>query len=334
MSLVEVSNLSVEFDTVDGPVHAVRDLSYTLEAGKTLGIVGESGSGKTVSVLTLMRLLAGNARVTSGSVLFDGIDVLKLPERRMRELRGERISMVFQDPMTALDPVEKVSKQIGQTIEYHHRSATRRQVRSRVIETLESVGVPDAARRADQFPHQWSGGMRQRAVIAMALVNSPDLIIADEPTTALDTTVQAQVLDVLREVRTTHGCSIILISHDLGVVREVADDVMVMYAGAMAEKCPVDEIFEGPRHPYTRALLRARPGWGERQERLFSIAGRPPDLLTVPTGCPFEPRCTESDGLPACRTDVPAPRAVQAGHLAACHRAEELASLELVEESR
>lgn len=327
MSLLEVSDLSVEFDTVDGAVHAVRGLSYELEAGKALGIVGESGSGKTVSVLTVMGLLADNARVTGGQVKFDGDDLLKLPESRMRNLRGRRISMVFQDPMTALDPVQKISKQVGLTIEYHDRKATPSAVRKRVIETLESVGVPDAARRADQYPHQWSGGMRQRAVIAMALVNSPDLIVADEPTTALDATVQAQVLDVFRTIREEHGCALILISHDLGVVREVCDDVMVMYAGAAAEHCSTADIFDDPRHPYTRALLRARPGWTDRNDRLFTISGRPPDLLQVPQGCPYEPRCTESNGLAACRTEEPQLFEIAPRHRAACHRSLELAPM-------
>ena len=328
MSLLEIKDLSVEFDTVDGAVHAVRGLSYELDAGKALGIVGESGSGKTVSVLTVMGLLAENARVTSGSVTFDGIDLLKATRSQMRAIRGQRISMVFQDPMTALDPVARISKQIGETIEYHDRSATRSQIRKRVIDTLESVGVPDAANRADQYPHQWSGGMRQRAVIAMALINSPDLIVADEPTTALDATVQAQVLEVFRTIRQEHGCSIILISHDLGVVREIADDVLVMYAGAAAEHCPTPEIFGDPRHPYTRALLRARPGWGPRNERLFTIPGRPPDLLKVPPGCPFVARCAESEGLDACRTVVPPLLEIQPGHLAACHRSDELVHIE------
>src|SRR5690349_13288362 len=328
MSLLEVRDLSVEFDTLDGPVHAVRDLSFSLEAGEALGIVGESGSGKTVSVLTLMRLLPANARVTGGEVLLDGTDVLRLSESQMRSVRGKRVSMVFQDPMTALNPVERISVQVGHTVEYHERSASRQQVRRRVVETLESVGVPDAARRADQYPHQWSGGMRQRAVIAMALINEPELIVADEPTSALDATVQAQVLDVLRQARADRGCSLILISHDLGVVREVADDVLVMYAGTTAENCDRDTIFRDARHPYTRALIRARPGWGPRTERLFTIAGRPPDLITVPEGCPFEPRCTESEGLAACRTTTPPLLSVGPDHTAACHRARELEHLE------
>ncbi|MDQ2781569.1 MAG: ABC transporter ATP-binding protein [Actinomycetota bacterium] len=324
MSLLEVRDLNVEFDTLDGPVHAVRHLSYSLEAGQALGIVGESGSGKTVSVLTLMRLLAGNARVTGGEMLLGGQDVLRLSEQQMRAIRGSRVSMIFQDPMTALNPVERIGRQVGLTVEYHDRSATRQSVRRRVVETLESVGVPDAARRSDQYPHQWSGGMRQRAVIAMALINQPELIVADEPTTALDATVQAQVLDVLRTARAERGCSLIMISHDLGVVREIADDVLVMYAGTTAERCPTETVFRDARHPYTRALVRARPGWGPRTERLFTIAGRPPDLLDVPVGCPFEPRCTESHGLPACRTETPAPMQLGPDHVSACHRAREL----------
>ncbi len=330
MSLLEVRDLSVEFDTLDGPVHAVRHLSFSLEAGAALGIVGESGSGKTVSVLTLMRLLPANARVTGGQVLLDGTDILGLSEGQMRGVRGQRVSMVFQDPMTALNPVERIGSQVGNTVSYHHRSATRQDVRRRVVETLESVGVPDAARRSEQYPHQWSGGMRQRAVIAMALINEPELIVADEPTTALDATVQAQVLDVVRQARADRGCSLILISHDLGVVREVADDVLVMYAGTTAESCDRETIFTDARHPYTRALIRARPGWGPRTERLFTIAGRPPDLLDVPHGCPFEPRCTESEGLAVCRTTVPPLVDVGPRHVSACHRAHELAHLDVL----
>ncbi|QDW30631.1 ABC transporter ATP-binding protein [Arthrobacter sp. KBS0702] len=327
MTLLEVRNLSVEFTTMDGPVRAVRDLSFELEHGKSLGIVGESGSGKTVSVLALMGLLSNNAEVVGGQILFDGEDVLRMSESRRRALRGSRISMIFQDPMTALNPVERVGTQIGRTIEYHDRAATRRSVRDRTIEALESVGVPDASRRSTQYPHQWSGGMRQRAVIAMALVNRPDLIVADEPTTALDATVQAQVLDVLRQVRAEQGCALIMISHDLEVVRDIADDVMVMYAGAKAEVLPAERVFDSAGHPYTRALVRARPGWGPPSERLFSIPGRPPDLLTVPPGCPFEPRCAESEGLPACRDLVPRLLTIGERHRSACHRAGQLSPI-------
>lgn len=329
MTLLEVRNLSVEFTTLDGPVHAVRDLSFALEAGRSLGIVGESGSGKTVSVLALMGLLADNAKVTGGQIIFDGVDILAMTESERRALRGRRISMIFQDPMTALNPVEKVGTQVGRTIEYHHKSATRREVQARTIDALESVGVPDAARRGAQYPHQWSGGMRQRAVIAMALVNRPELIVADEPTTALDATVQAQVLDVLRQVRADRGCALIMISHDLEVVREIADDVMVMYAGGKAEALPAQSVFESARHPYTRALVRARPGWGPRTGRLFSIPGRPPDLISVPQGCPFEPRCSESRDLPACRTNEPPLLEIGPAHSAACHRARETAPMDV-----
>lgn len=326
--LLEVKDLSVDFDTLDGPVHAVRGLSYALEPGRSLGIVGESGSGKTVSVLALMGLLAPNARIAGGSITFDGIDVLSLPESRMRRLRGKRISMVFQDPMTALNPVERIGRQIGDTIEYHDKAVTRRQVQTRVVDVLNAVGVPAAEARARQYPHQWSGGMRQRAVIAMALVNNPDLIIADEPTTALDATVQAQVLDLLRSIREERGCSVIMISHDLGVVRDIADDVMVMYAGAMSEYGATETMFTAARHPYTRALIRARPGWGEQTSRLFTIPGTPPDLLHVAPGCPFASRCSERDGLELCDTTPPPLVELCDRHVAACHRARELADLE------
>lgn len=328
MSLLEINDLRVDFSTVDGDVHAVRGLSYSLERGQTLGIVGESGSGKTVSSLAVMGLLPGNGRVTSGSILFDGDDVLAYSKSQLRDLRGRRVSMIFQDPMTALNPVETVGRQIGNTISYHHKSATRREIDRRVVETLESVGVPQAETRARQYPHQWSGGMRQRAVISMAIINEPDLIIADEPTTALDATVQAQVLDVLTRIREERDCAIILITHDLGVVRDIADDVLVMYAGAASEYAPTETVFEDPRHPYTRALIKARPGWGERAERLFTIPGRPPDLLQEPTGCPFAPRCAERDGLERCLTEVPLPRTITPGHEAACHRADDLAHVE------
>lgn len=326
--LLEVSNLSVDFTTLDGDVHAVRDLSYSLGASRSLGIVGESGSGKTVSVLALMGLLAPNAKIVGGSITFDGMDILSMSQSALRAVRGKRISMVFQDPMTALNPVQRIGRQIGEAIEYHDRSATSAGVRSRVIEILEAVGVPDAAARSRQYPHQWSGGMRQRAVIAMALVNNPDLIIADEPTTALDATVQAQVLDLLRTIREERGCSVILISHDLGVVRDIADDVMVMYAGATSEYGPAASVFTQSRHPYTRALIRARPGWGEPTERLFTIPGSPPDLIAVPPGCPFAPRCSERHGLPECLNVVPALVQVGEAHTAACHRAHELPDLQ------
>lgn len=328
MSLLEIDDLHLEFDTVDGPVHALRGLSYSVEPGGSLGIVGESGSGKTVSALATMGLLADNGRITGGKIVFDGQDITRATPQQMQALRGERISMIFQDPMTALNPVVRVGTQIGETIKYHHPSVTPTEIERRVVETLESVGVPDASRRARQYPHQWSGGMRQRAVISMAIINKPDLIIADEPTTALDATVQAQVLDLLFQVRRDQGCAVMLISHDLGVVREIADDVLVMYAGAAAEHAPVEAVFDEPRHPYTRALIKARPGWGPRTERLFTIAGRPPDLLREPQECPFSPRCTEHENDPACFSREPELRQLAPGHLVACHRAEVLKGID------
>ncbi len=329
MSLLEVEHLAVEFATVDGQVKAVRDVSFSVEAGTVLGVVGESGSGKTVAALTLMQLLPENATVTSGRVTFDGQDVLGMRGKGIRALRGSRVSMIFQDPMTALDPVERISKQIADAVRYHQPTLGRAQVRAKVLGALDTVGVPDVARRADQYPHQWSGGMRQRAMIAMALVNEPDLIIADEPTTALDATVQAQVLEVIAQAREDRGCAVIFISHDLAVVRDLADEVMVMYAGMVAERAPSKQLFADARHPYTRALMLARPGWSTRAERLFTIPGRPPDLLHPPTACNFVARCPDAHGLALCSEVQPPLRELRPGHLAACHRADELEPMEV-----
>ncbi len=330
MSLLEVKDLWVDFTTMDGPVHALRGLTYTVEEGSVVGIVGESGCGKSASVLAAMRLLPSNATVTRGGIIFRGKDLMSLREQQMRQLRGKEIAMIFQDPMTALNPVDRISKQLGETVQYHKRSATPREVRSRVLEMLVAVGVPDVERRADQYPHQWSGGMRQRAVIAMALLNEPDLIFADEPTASLDATVSAQVLELLATAQHERGCAIVMISHDLALVSDIADDVLVMYAGQIAEKAPAAELFTGSRHPYTRALLRARPGWGKPGERLFTIPGRPPDLLHPPRACNFVPRCAERNGLALCATEVPELRELRPDHQAACHRSNELAPMEAV----
>ncbi len=330
MSLLEVKDLFLDFSTMDGPVHALRGLTYTVEKGSVLGIVGESGSGKSASVLAAMRLLPSNATVTGGGIFFQGQNLMSLREQQMRHLRGNRIAMIFQDPMTALNPVDRISKQLGETIEYHNRSATAREARTKVLDILTAVGVPDAERRADQYPHQWSGGMRQRAVIAMGLLNEPDLVFADEPTASLDATVSAQVLELLATAQHERGCAIVMISHDLALVSEIADDVLVLYAGQVAEKAPAAEIFTGSRHPYTRALLRARPGWGRRDERLFTIPGRPPDLLHPPPACNFVERCAERNGLARCAIEVPELRTIGTGHLAACHRSAELEPMEVV----
>ena len=330
MSLLEVSDLQLEFGTMDGPVKALRGVTYSVDAGSVLGIVGESGSGKTASVLAAMRLLPAHARITGGRITFQEQDILSLRESQMRQLRGNKIAMIFQDPMTALNPVDRISKQLGETIAYHRRSATGREIRSKVLASLEAVGVPDPGRRADQYPHQWSGGMRQRAVIAMALLNEPDLIFADEPTASLDATVQAQVLDLLAAAQHDRGCAVVIISHDLALVNEIADQVVVMYAGQIAENAPAETIFSNSRHPYTRALLRARPSWGAHSERLFTIPGRPPDLLHPPPACNFVDRCAERDGLPLCAIESPELRQQGPNHLAACHRSDELKPMDVI----
>lgn len=329
MSLLEVKDLHLDFATMDGPVHALRGVNITVEAGSVVGIVGESGSGKSASVLAAMRLLPSNAKITGGGITFQGQQLFDLREQQMRELRGNKMAMIFQDPMTALNPVDRISKQLGETVEYHHRSATSAQVRSKVLKMLEAVGVPDVGRRADEYPHQWSGGMRQRAVIAMSLMNEPDLIFADEPTASLDATVSAQVLDLLATAQHERGCAIVLISHDLALVSEIADEVLVMYAGQVAERATAAQLFSGSRHPYTRALLRARPGWGRRTERLFTIAGRPPDMLHPPEACNFVERCTERNGLELCAIEKPALRIVGPGHQSACHRSAQLETMEV-----
>ncbi len=265
-------------------------------------------------------------------IRFDGRDLLALSEPEVQRLRGNRIAMIFQDPMTALNPVERISRQVADAVRYHRRGLTRREIRARVLDALDSVGVPDVARRADQYPHQWSGGMRQRAMIAMALINEPDLLIADEPTTALDATVQAQVLDLIARIRAERGCAVLFISHDLAVVQDLADEVMVMYAGAVAERATATTLFADPRHPYTRALIRSRPGWATRRARLHTISGRPPDLVDPPNACNFAPRCTESAGLALCLSRTPSLEQVAAGHDCACHRQDQLPRMEVFDD--
>ncbi|WP_328989202.1 ABC transporter ATP-binding protein [Kribbella sp. NBC_01245] len=324
MTLLSVRDLRVGFDTVSGPVEAVRGISYDVQRGKILGIVGESGSGKTVSALSLLRLLPSNGKILGGSIGFDGVDLVTASERELRQIRGGRIGMVFQDPTTALNPVIRIGRQIDEAVLLHNRKLTRREIRRRTLETLDLVGVPDPARRAEQYPHQWSGGMRQRAVIAIALANDPDLVIADEPTTALDATVQAQVLQVLTDAREARGCAVVLITHDLGVISDIADDVVVMYAGEVAEACPASTLFSDSRHPYPRALMRSRPGWSSSVTRLVPIPGRPPDLASPLPGCPFQPRCDQAGDDPACATIDPPLIALTDRHRTACHHHDRL----------
>ncbi|MGH7734142.1 MAG: ABC transporter ATP-binding protein [Gemmatimonadales bacterium] len=313
MTLLEVTDLNVSFPTADGVVRAVRGVSFGVEAGRTLGIVGESGSGKTVLTQTLLGLTPG-AEI-SGRALFDGTDLLSISEAQMREIRGARIAVIFQDPLTSLHPLYKVGWQIAEMIRAHDKSVSRQQAHERATELLGRVGIPRPAQRVDDYPHQFSGGMRQRAMIAMALSLSPRMIIADEPTTALDVTVQAQILELIKRLRRDFGSSIVLITHDLGVVAEVADRVMVMYAGRIVERGTTRDIFTDPWHPYTWGLHDSIPPMeGARPRRLPSILGSPPSLLDLPPGCAFSPRCPHR--FSRC-TEKPV-LASSGSHLAAC----------------
>jgi peptide/nickel transport system ATP-binding protein len=290
VALLEVNDLKTYFRTDDGIVKAVDGVSFEVEKGQTLGIVGESGSGKSVTCLTIMGLNAKRNTITSGTAAFRGEDLLKMNSRRLRDIRGNDIAMIFQDPMTSLNPVHTIGKQLVEAI-LLHRDVTKAQARGRSLELLKAVGIPRAERRVDDYPHQFSGGMRQRVMIAMALVNDPDLLIADEPTTALDVTTQAQILELMNRLQREFGSAIIIITHDLGVVAETADDVVVMYAARIAEHGPVDEIFKRPHHPYTWGLLGSLPRLDTDTERLVQIPGQPPSLLNPPSGCRFHPRC-------------------------------------------
>ncbi|MDP2661049.1 MAG: ABC transporter ATP-binding protein [Dehalococcoidia bacterium] len=289
--LLEVRDLRTYFDTYDGVVKAVDGVSYHLDEGETLGIVGESGSGKSVGSLTVMGLLPSPpARVVSGEVFFEGRDLLKLNKEEMRRIRGKSISMVFQDPMTSLNPVLTIGRQVSEAIELH-LGMNKAESRNRTVELLEMVGIPEAGHRLGAYPHQFSGGMRQRVMIAMALSCNPKLLIADEPTTALDVTIQAQILQLLRDLTSRLGTSVILITHNFGLVAGFVDRVMVMYAGLVMEQASTIELFHNPQHPYTQGLFRSIPRLDEEGERLVPIKGLPPDLRYTPPGCPFNPRC-------------------------------------------
>ncbi len=289
--LLQVEDLRVSFHTEDGVVHAVDGVSYTVESGKTLGIVGESGSGKTVSSLTTLGLTALQGATITGHIKFEGRDLVGLPDAELRSLRGNDIAMIFQDPLSSLHPFYKVGVQIVEAIRIH-QDVSKHAARDLAIDLLELVRIPDPHRRIDQYPHEFSGGMRQRAMIAMALANEPKLLIADEPTTALDVTVQAQILALLQDLQDRLGMAIIIITHDLGVVAENTDEIGVMYAGRIVERAATDVIFESPQHPYTWGLLKSIPSLDRsRDEDLVPIAGRPPSLINRPSGCFFHPRC-------------------------------------------
>ncbi|MFZ4664044.1 MAG: ABC transporter ATP-binding protein [Caldilineaceae bacterium] len=315
--LLEVKNLKTQFFTQDGVVHAVNGITYSVGAGETVAIVGESGSGKSVGVMSLIRLIPQPpGKIVDGQVLFDGQDLLKLSEDELRHVRGNRIAMIFQDPMTSLNPVLTVGRQITEALELH-LNMNREQSRKRAIELLQLVGIPGAESRIDDYPHQFSGGMRQRVMIAMGLSCNPQLLIADEPTTALDVTIQAQIVDLVGRLKNELGMAIIWITHDLGVVAGMAERVLVMYSGFIVEEAPVDQIYARPRHPYTLGLLRSIPRLDlGRQKRLVPIEGLPPDLLEAPTHCPFAPRCQFA--FDKCWQENPPLEAVGANHRAAC----------------
>ncbi|WP_326826481.1 ABC transporter ATP-binding protein [Streptosporangium sp. NBC_01756] len=319
--LLEVDGLAVEFDTPKGPLRAVRGVSFQVNEGETLAIVGESGSGKSVTAQTLLGLVPLRARIAAGRVAIEGRDVTELPEREWRSLRGERIAMIFQDPLSALNPSLTVGYQIAEMFR-RHRGLSRRESRSRAVELMTQVGIPDAARRLDDHPHRFSGGMRQRVMIAMALALDPRLLIADEPTTALDVTVQAQILRLLRQRQRAGRLGMIIISHDLGVVARAADRVAVMYAGRIVETGTVAEVYERPAHPYTLGLMRAVPTLRDDGAPLEAIDGHPPDLAAPPTGCSFHPRCPFARDR--CREVEPEPRELGPQRAAACHFAEEM----------
>jgi peptide/nickel transport system ATP-binding protein len=325
MPLLDVRDLSVQLQTQRGPALAVRNVSFTLERGQTLGIVGESGCGKTLTVMALLGLLPEGARVT-GSIAFEGRELVGLPERDLQALRGDRMAMVFQEPMTALNPVHTIGDQVAEPLRLH-RGVSRSDARKQAIALLDRVGIPDAARRVDAYPHQFSGGQRQRITIAMALACGPDLLVADEPTTALDVTIQRQILDLVRELVAERGMALVLISHDLGVIAQSVRRMLVMYGGSVVESGPTASVFAHPMHPYTLGLFAARPGLRTAKgQRLATIPGTVPELVDLPAGCPFAGRCGFT--IPECHVTVPPAYEVDPGHTARCIR------LDAVEEAK
>jgi len=323
-NLLEVKNLRTYFETDDGIVKAVDDITFQLKRGETLGIVGESGSGKSVTNLSIIRLIPSPpGKIVSGQVLFNGEDLLSLRNDAIRKIRGRRIAMIFQDPMTSLNPFMKISKQLMEMTELHlgHSKA---QARAHAIRMLETVGIPDARERADSYPHEFSGGMRQRVMIAMALSCEPELLIADEPTTALDVTIQAQILELIKKIKRETGTSVILITHDLGVVAGMTDHVIVMYAGKIFEQARTMELFSVPGNPYTKGLLRSVPDPTAEQGKLYQIPGLPPDVAHLKPGCPFAQRCDYTQDI--CRREFPPFVQLNADHYSLCHFAREVYS--------
>jgi oligopeptide/dipeptide ABC transporter ATP-binding protein len=317
-ALLQVKDLQTHFFTREGVVRAVDGVSFSLEKGKTLGIVGESGCGKSVTALSIMGLIPKPpAKIVNGSVVFEGRDITHVSEKQLEELRGNEIAMIFQDPMTSLNPTLKIGTQITEVVR-RHWDVSKQEARKRAVQLLDEVHIPNAASRLDDYPHRYSGGMRQRVMIAIALACNPKLLIADEPTTALDVTVQAGVLDLLEELRDSYEMAMIIITHDMGVVAEAADDIAVMYAGQIVEQAPVLDLFDHPEHPYTEALLGSLPqieGEGIREGRLTAIAGRPPDLIDPPDACRFAPRCPYANLQDGCTDRLPELREIRPGHL-------------------
>ncbi|MFB7306057.1 ABC transporter ATP-binding protein [Streptomyces sp. NPDC056192] len=322
--LLEVRDLHVEFHTRDGVVKAVNGVNYSVNAGETLAVLGESGSGKSVTAQAIMGILdMPPGKIPQGEILFRGQDMLKMSYEERRQIRGQKIAMIFQDALSSLNPVLTVGYQLGEMFRVH-QGLSKKEAQAKAIDLMDQVKIPAARARVSDYPHQFSGGMRQRIMIAMALALEPDLIIADEPTTALDVTVQAQVMDLLAELQREYNMGLILITHDLGVVADVADKIAVMYAGRIVETSPVHEIYKRPAHPYTKGLLESIPRLDQKGQELFAIKGLPPNLLRVPAGCAFNPRCTMAQDI--CRTDIPALRPVTeqdgtelVGRGSACH---------------
>ena len=319
---LELRDVSVHFPTDDGLVKAVDGLSFSVDRGQTIGIVGESGSGKSVTSQAILGLHRRTRARTSGSILLDGEDLMTVSNERIRQLRGGKLAMIFQDPLSAMHPYYTVGSQIVEGIRIHHSDLSKSAAKSRTIDLLDRVGIPNPKKRVDQYPHEFSGGMRQRAMIAMALANDPSLLIADEPTTALDVTVQAQILDLMRDLQQEFGSAIIMITHDLGVVAEMADEILVMYGGKAVEHGTVDEVFYTPEHPYAWGLLTSMPRLDRaRKDRLDPVPGNPPSLINVPQGCAFHPRCGYRAEVPDdnCRTVVPGLDEASHDHLVRCH---------------
>ena len=315
MPLLQVKNLHTSFFTDAGEVKAVNGISYNLDSGKVLGIVGESGSGKSVSAYSVLRILTDTGRVTEGEVLFKGENILKYSEQQMQKFRGSRISIIFQDPMTCLNPTFSIGSQLREAIRIH-TDRSKEEIQARALEMLQLVGVNEPEKRLKQYPHELSGGMRQRVMIAMALACEPDILIADEPTTALDVTIQAQILELMQDLQKKMGMAIIMITHDLGVIADMCDEIIVMYGGKVCERGTADEIFYNPRHEYTKGLIRSIPRISETHERLVPISGSPVDLLNLPRGCAFAARCDHA--MKICLEQPPEEVRVNDFHIAAC----------------